>query len=484
MKKSDFINMVAPGAKKTHEQYGVYASIVIAQGALESGWGGSRVAETDKNLFGIKHHGKHDPNLSISQGSKANDGGYYTRYQNAGDSIIDHGYFLRNNPRYTKAGAFSAKDVKGQITAIKAAGYDTASPNYVDMIMSIINTNNLTQYDSGTYTGSHSANEAESGTTQNGVSVEATNYQIVQGSEKYGDYFFGRRCRITILNLSGGAIDVSKLRCTFRVIKSITAEPNLSEITVYNLNAKTENDISINGTRVTIEAGYEGSQFGLIFDGDILQCIREKESANTFKLTIIAIDSDKAINTEVANFSIARGQTLRTMVDHISVKANGSMELNNISETLANSTLTRGKVFFGKSSDYLNQIAKSKNLKFYMDDGKVNLINLEELPPDEIVELNPVSGLIGTPEQTDYGISGTSLLNPQIKLNTLIHVDSSLVRAKKIEFNSSNSIPSDANATPTGASGSNVAIVSIALKEEGTQESGNNNTKYGKWVEP
>lgn len=289
------------------------------------------------------------------------------------------------------------------------------------------------------FTGSSGGDSAN---LDQGLVIESTNYQVVQGSKKYGDYLFGRKYRITVSDSSGNGLDISKLHCIFNAKKSILMEPNILEIAVYNLNVQTENTIIMSGVRVTIEAGYEGSQFGLIFDGDILQCIREKEEANTFKLTIIALDGDRAINFDVSNFSIVRGQTQRSMVNHIANKASSPVNLGSISDALKDKTLTRGKVFFGKSSDYLRQIAKSNSLHYYMDNGSINLINLKDLPKDEIFELSPNSGLVGTPEQTEYGISGQCLLNPQIKLNSLIHVDNSLVRAKRIDFNTSNTVPS------------------------------------------
>ncbi|WP_460289930.1 phage protein [Clostridium sp. CTA-6] len=292
------------------------------------------------------------------------------------------------------------------------------------------------------FKGSSGANSANiDNNSGQSINIESTNYQVVKGSQKEGDILFGRRYRITVSDSKGNALDVSKLHCTFNISKTIMMEPNTSEIVIYNLNAQTENAIMINGVRVTIEAGYEGTQFGLIFDGDILQTIREKEDATTYKLTIIALDSDRAINFDVANFSIMRGQTARSMVDHIVSKAQSPVSLGSISDNLKGQKLTRGKVFFGKSSDYLRQIAKSNNLQYYMDNGQLNLINLKDLPKNEIFELNPKSGLISTPEQTDFGISGQCLLNPQIKLNSLIHVDNSLVRAKRIDLSSSNSVP-------------------------------------------
>ena len=283
------------------------------------------------------------------------------------------------------------------------------------------------------------------GNTVPEMEIEETNYEVVKGSEKIGDYLFGRRYRITVSNEDGKTIDISQLHCTFSILKTMQMEPNTSEIAIYNLNAQTENDIKMNGTRITVEAGYEGTQFGLLFDGDIFQCIQEKENAHTFKLTIIALDSDRAINFEIANFSVLRGQSHREIVENIINVAQFPMELGSISEKLNNTKLTRGKVMMGKSSNYLDQIAKSNKLQFYMDDGKVNLIDLEDLPDDEIVKLSPNSGLIGVPEQTDFGVSGQCLLNPQIKINTLIHIEGSLIKDKRIEFGVANTVPSVSN---------------------------------------
>ena len=302
----------------------------------------------------------------------------------------------------------------------------------------------------------------DSGDSSN-LTIEATNYEIVKGSEKEGDILFGRRCRITIADENNNAIDVSQLRCTFNIVKTIQMEPNVSIIEIYNLAVKTENDIITNGKRVTVESGYEGSQFGLIFDGDILQCINSRDDGTTCKLTIIALDSDRAINFELANFSIVKGQTQRSIVEHMTNVASNPIPLGSISEQLDDTQLARGKVFFGKMSDYFRQIAKGNGLQFYMDDGTLNLISMNDLPDGEIIDLSPSSGLIGTPEQSDYGVTGKCLLNPQIKLNSLIHIDNSLVRAKQIDINGSNAVPQGGK-TEISATGVREKIIAEAKK--------------------
>ncbi|NFG60033.1 hydrolase [Clostridium botulinum] len=473
MSNQEFLNKIIPGAQKGYRQYGIFASVTIAQAIEESGWGASNVAKTDNNLYGIQWSGAKDPSLNIMQGTIVGDGAgkgktCYRRYTDWNSSTQDHAYFLKNNSIYTDAGIFNAKTPQEQIKAIKSAGYAENS-NYVSNIMQIIKDNNLIQYDTGTYTGGDSANSQSEMLT-----IESTNYEITKGSEKEGDSLFGRRYRITVSDNQGNALDISQLHCLFEITKTIQMEPNLSIITVYNLNVKTENAIIASGKRVTVEAGYEGSQFGLIFDGDIIQCINSRDDGTTCKLEIIALDSDRAINFDIVNFSIVRGQTQRDIVNHMSNTASNSINLGSISEKLNGQKLSRGKVVFGKASDYYRQIAKSNDLQFYMDDGSLNLISMGDLPEGEIFDLSPKSGLVGTPEQSDYGVNGKCLLNPQIKLNSLIHVDNKLVRAKRIDINGSNTTPIG------GVSINNVAGVRNKIIAEAKQICDDPNVGYSR----
>lgn len=463
MSNQSFINSIVNGAKQGFTTYHVFASVTIAQAINESGWGGSHLAKTDNNLFGIKYPGNHDPSIKISKGSWAtDDGGTYCHYQSTSDSMLDHGFFLKNNSRY--AAALTATSAAAQVKAIAAAGYATAS-DYAQITIGIIQDNNLIQYDTESGTPS-TASATSSSANSSEISAISTNFEVVAGSQVFGDVLFGRRYRITVSDKNGTAYDVSNLRCTFSIITTMVMEPNCSQIVIYNLNAQTENTIEMSATRVTVEAGYEGSQFGLIFDGDILQTFRDKPDGATFELTIIALDGDKSVNFDIANYSILRGQTARTLVEHIVNNAQYPVALGSISEGLKNSpALTRGKVLFGKSSDYLRQIAQSNNAQYYTKNGQVNIIDMADLPDGEIIDLNVSSGLLGTPQQTDYGVSGSCLLNPAIKLNTLIHIDNTLVRAKQISLTASNSVPAS---TSTGTSGADTSTSSSSSSSGGT----------------
>lgn len=266
------------------------------------------------------------------------------------------------------------------------------------------------------------------------VEIPETNFGIIPGSIKASDILYGRRYRIIVSSSnSEKALDVSQLRCTFNVIKIILTQPQFSEVVIYNLSPQTENSIIREGDRVVLEAGYEGSQYGVIFDGNVVQCIRNKEDGTTFTLTLVAADGDAWMNYSLSNFSLVKGQNARNVIENCASKATISAELGNISSTLSKSQLTRGKVVFGLTRDYLRQLAQSENATLYMEDGKINFIKAEDIPIGEIIELSPESGLIGVPTQNDFGVTIRCLLNPRIKIDSMVHVDNSLVRNQRFE---------------------------------------------------
>jgi flagellum-specific peptidoglycan hydrolase FlgJ len=126
-------------------------SVIMAQAALETGWGASVVGN---NMFGIKASGATSPywkGNSVSADTEEVIGGEtgtynlaFRQYANVQDSISDHTYFLRQNSRY--ASVFTAKTPENQCNALQAAGYAT-DPNYASKLISIINKYGLASLD-------------------------------------------------------------------------------------------------------------------------------------------------------------------------------------------------------------------------------------------------------------------------------------------------------------------------------------------------
>lgn len=151
--QQSFVANSGSAAKPSQQEFGVPSSVTIAQAILESNWGTSDLAVTYHNYFGMKCK---DGNAgSIANGcanhaTRECDGGChdatasFRTYASMADSFRDHGYFLRNSPRY--APAFNYTNNPDQFAReIHKAGYAT-DPQYSDKLIKLMQQFNLYQF--------------------------------------------------------------------------------------------------------------------------------------------------------------------------------------------------------------------------------------------------------------------------------------------------------------------------------------------------
>lgn len=151
-------NEMIRAAQLNQEKYGVPASITLGQIMLESGGsyagGVSKLAYKAKNLFGTKGAGPagtyHINTVEEKNGKTYTTVAGFRKYNSYTESIEDHGRLLTKD-RYT-AKTQNATTVQEYAQALQDAGYATDS-NYAKKLVSVISSNNLTQYDNGTIGG-------------------------------------------------------------------------------------------------------------------------------------------------------------------------------------------------------------------------------------------------------------------------------------------------------------------------------------------
>lgn len=153
MNKADFFKKVAAAAPAN--MHGLYVSVMLAQAALESGYGTSWISKPPYyNLFGIKADSSwkgarvNAATHEYINGAMVPQNSDFRAYNNYRQSVKDYITFLENNSRYRKNGVFDAKTPEQEAKALQAAGYATA-PNYANTLISIIETNGLKEYDKG-----------------------------------------------------------------------------------------------------------------------------------------------------------------------------------------------------------------------------------------------------------------------------------------------------------------------------------------------
>ena len=123
---------------------GVPASITLAQGALESGDGNSRLARNGNNHFGIKCHNDWTGKRIYEDDDRKNE--CFRKYKTVEDSYRDHSDYLRSKTRYAFLFDLQVTDYKGWARGLKKAGYAT-SPIYAHVLIKIIEEYNLHRYD-------------------------------------------------------------------------------------------------------------------------------------------------------------------------------------------------------------------------------------------------------------------------------------------------------------------------------------------------
>lgn len=248
----------------------------------------------------------------------------------------------------------------------------------------------------------------------------------ILGEGNVGAVQFKRKYRIIVSDDNGNGINVSDLSVVFECHKTVMLDNSYSIIRIFNLSAETESKMIQYATHVTIEAGYEGL-YGLIFEGDIIQGVRYKQDATDFVLELVALDGDRLQSSAFNSLSIIRGQTKREYVETVTSGFGATVKLpKNLS--IDGRRYPRGKSVFSSTRDVLQKFARDENTLMYFDEGSLVLAKLSDLPDGEIVKLDYSSGLVSVPMQTSSQITFKALLNPRIKLNSLVQIDNTLIK--------------------------------------------------------
>jgi LysM repeat protein len=124
--------------------YGIPASVTLAQGIHESGCGCSALALNSNNHFGIKCHEEWSGQTYHHDDDQPQE--CFRVYTCPEESFRDHSEFLKNRPRYASLFNLDHNDYRGWARGLKAAGYAT-NPRYPEIIIGLIETYNLTQFD-------------------------------------------------------------------------------------------------------------------------------------------------------------------------------------------------------------------------------------------------------------------------------------------------------------------------------------------------
>jgi flagellar protein FlgJ len=144
----DFVRSLEPLAQSAGNTLGVAPDTLIAQAALETGWGRNLPADaggrSSSNLFGVKTGAAwrgasvQAATTEYDRGTPSTTQAAFRSYGDAAQSVGDYVSLLRTSPRY--AGALGAgADVQAFATGLQRGGYAT-DPDYVNKLTATVAT--------------------------------------------------------------------------------------------------------------------------------------------------------------------------------------------------------------------------------------------------------------------------------------------------------------------------------------------------------
>lgn len=250
---------------------------------------------------------------------------------------------------------------------------------------------------------------------------------------------FGRKYRVRVTSTEGGIgteLDVSELRCSFKITKTIKPEPNSCELQIWNLSRDSAAKLSsANRLTANVAAGYESTGVHTLFVGGV-------GSAHT------SVDGPDVV-TEISahDGAEAKGKNARTAAPKnttaamlLQTLANAmKLKVGNLPAALAAKHFPVTTAFSGNASDLLTDICISFDLEWSIQNGTLLLLPRGKASEVDAVVLSPETGLIGSPSVDGKGIvKAQALIMPGLEPGRLVRIDSRYVRGdfrvEKVDF--------------------------------------------------
>jgi flagellar protein FlgJ len=143
----DFLETLYPQAKQAAEQLGLDPLALLAQAAVETGWGKHLIhnaqGQSSHNLFGVKadRNWTGDKTLidsiEFEQGIAKSKKSPFRAYGSFGEALQDYVDFVKQNPRY-EAAVNNSQEAPRYFAELQQAGYAT-DPEYANKVVSVLN---------------------------------------------------------------------------------------------------------------------------------------------------------------------------------------------------------------------------------------------------------------------------------------------------------------------------------------------------------
>ena len=356
-----FLNNIAGPAQQVAQQRGLYASLMIAQAALESGWGGSYLSTSAYNLFGVKWSGSGAyielPTQEFYNGSYHTIYDKFQRYSSYAESLNGYANVITTRfPKSTRANSANYA-IAAQNLRYGVYGTYATAPDYADKLIRVIQTYNLTAYDVG-----GTSVDTNQTPTNNNNNVDQTQtsgngtYTVKAGDSLYR---IAKNHNISLQELKSLNNLNSDLIFAGQVLK-VSGQVSSSQSSTNTSQSSNQTQASGNGT-YTVKAG------------DSLYRIAKNHN--------ISLQELKNLNNLSSNL-IMPGQVLK-----VSGQVSSSQPSTNTSQS-SNQTQTSGNgTYTVKAGDSLYRIAVNHNMSL-QELKNLNNLSSNLIMPGQVLKVS------------------------------------------------------------------------------------------------
>jgi len=261
---------------------------------------------------------------------------------------------------------------------------------------------------------------------------------------------YNRKYRLKVQTLPLVFVEINSLAgfrqldFTFNVVRTLSQEPNTSEVNVFNLKPETRSELETMGkSTIELEAGYVSGS-SIIFKGDIRDIENNKERVDWIT-TLSSGDGEKTIQEARVNKSFPAGTTVTTVLTEIAktmADANGGKgaQIGNVVSIAPQGALLgsgtqflNGCTVSGPSAKEFSRICKSAGLEWSIQNNVIQLLTVGAPVPVPAVVLSPRTGLVGAPRVSSDGVIYLrSLIIPGVEPGRLLSVVTSYMNAQAV----------------------------------------------------
>jgi hypothetical protein len=242
-----------------------------------------------------------------------------------------------------------------------------------------------------------------------------------------------------LLTITDSDFEPEALRATFDIYTPAWRAYWYAEICLYNLDQLTTSKLLAKpikqGMKVTVSAGYREGNYGVIWSGEVFQPFFDRENVVDFKVTLHCIlGLNEFIRNHISQ-SYAAQTTQYDLIQQMADKAFNKIKVGAISPDISKKKFPRGGVLFGNLDRYLSSWASDNNMQWWLSPSGLNFQGPDsQLSSSVDFVYSPDRGIIGVPQQTQYGVDLRVLLDPRITVRPplpVVKIDNSQIQLQK-----------------------------------------------------